>query len=141
VDKINEILADLTLKKGKGNQAEVARALGIKPQTFGNYLKGRTLPLNLVAKWKKVYGEDLQELANKDVSTNVDDTNNDVPFKHLIAEGEYVGLHKKAWDEFQKTLEHNRKIIAEITSTNSELGKGILEIVGHLTKSAGNQKA
>lgn len=71
MDRINEILAKLTLEKGKGNQAKVARALGEKPQTFGNYIKGRTLPVSLIEKWKEVYGEDLLQLAKKPASTIV----------------------------------------------------------------------
>jgi hypothetical protein len=73
VEKINEILAKLTLEKGKGNQAKVANALGLKPQTFGNYLKGRKLPGSLIAKWKQVYGEDLISMSSlsTDLSTNV----------------------------------------------------------------------
>lgn len=71
MDRINEILAKLTLEKGKGNQAKVARALGEKPQTFGNYIKGRTIPVSLIEKWKEVYGEDLLQLAKKPASTIV----------------------------------------------------------------------
>lgn len=81
MDKINELLVRLTLEKGRGNKSVVAAALGEKPQTFGNYLKGRSIPITLIRKWKKVYGEDLLLLSETDVETNVDKSNNDKSFK------------------------------------------------------------
>jgi hypothetical protein len=71
VDKLNKVLAEMTVKKGKGNQSVVANALGIKPQTFGNYLRGREIPVSLIQRWKEVYGENLLALVETGFETNV----------------------------------------------------------------------
>ena len=67
MDKINEVLKRRvkTLMIDKGlSQADVARSIGELPQTFGNYVRGRTIPADLIRQWKKVYNEDLEELAD-----------------------------------------------------------------------------
>jgi transcriptional regulator with XRE-family HTH domain len=57
-----ELLADLVAKKG-GNQSEIARKLGISPQRLGQYLDERQKPkTDFYMKWKKVYGEDIQQM-------------------------------------------------------------------------------
>lgn len=104
MERINEILKRLVLEKGQGNQAKVAAALGVSPQRLGHYLKGRKLPLDFILTWKKVYGEDLVQMAEgKDVPTNVVDTTvvnetiespGQSPTTHQILMKTIEGLHK-----------------------------------------------
>jgi hypothetical protein len=115
VEKINEILANLTLEKGKGNQAKVASALGLKPQTFGNYLKGRKLPGSLIAKWKEVYGEDLISMAALSTrkSTNVSRETLSVNNSH---EEEVKIIPMDVWHELKNNnheLHDNNQLIKE----------------------------
>lgn len=74
VDRINEVLAERvkSLMFSKGiSQADVARSIGEKPQTFGNYVRGRTIPAHVLRQWKAVYKEDLERLAETATETTV----------------------------------------------------------------------
>ena len=60
-------------QKGKSN-ASVARKLGISGQLLGKYIAGTIAPkLNFYQKWKEIYGENLQELIETNVSREIID--------------------------------------------------------------------
>lgn len=127
-------------KRRKKKQSEIAQIMGVKRPTYVGYEKKDTIEVTpevaeSVAKFLQV---DVLALQSHEKVEQDDLAIGEA--RHMITHGDYVGLHKKAWEEFQKTLEHNRKVITEITSTNSELGKGILELMTHLTKMPSDQK-
>jgi plasmid maintenance system antidote protein VapI len=134
VARINEILQELVIKKVKGNKAEAARRIGEKPQTFGNYLKERPIPADVIMKWKEEFGDDLLELARNGTSTNVSRETTNVSFEHKIFNGDYVGLHKQAWEEFQKTLRTDRKTITTISKNNTKLTDNNTKLTDKITE-------
>lgn len=142
MDKINEVLegrVKALMFETKGlSQADIARSIDEKPQTFGNYVRGRTIPASVLRKWKAKYKEDLEELAEAGPSTNVSRGNSD--FRHQIFEGDYVGLHKRAWDELEKTLKHQRKIINEMVRQNGDSVKHLGVMVAALGQSSDKQQ-
>lgn len=134
MDKINEVLVKLTLEKGKGNQSLVAAALGIKPQTFGNYLKGREIPVTLVMKWKKVYGEDLLALSETDVKTNVDKSNKDTSTKDESSKA----MPLDVWHQLQKnfdSFEKNREMFGLVLAKEGSEKKELLDILRNISAS------
>lgn len=128
MDKINEILVRLTLEKGKGNQSLVAAALDIKPQTFGNYLKGREIPVSLIIKWKKVYGEDLLALSETGVETNVDESIKDVP----VNTDAVKSMPLDVWHQLQKnfnSFEKNREMFGLVLAKEGTEKQQLLDIL------------
>lgn len=114
----NQNLAKSIADKG-GNKAKIARELGMSTgQGIGLYVKGRAIPIEFVQRWKEVYGEDLMA---KHSETIVSRETTSLP--PLISSPDYVGLHHKAWEEFQETLRHSRKLLTDITKNNSQLTK------------------
>lgn len=117
MDKINEILKELTLKKGKGNQKKVADELGFKPQTFGNYLKGRKIPGKLIQKWREVYGEDLVTL-----STNVShETVGGFSARDIVESEHYIGMHRRVYDTLEKNMDTHRILMMQMSETIKNL--------------------
>jgi hypothetical protein len=113
VKKINEVLVRRVKELG-GNQAEIARKIGFKSQTFGNYLKGRKLPLELIEAWKRVYKEDLQDLADE---INVSRETNQRSFRDEIFEGDYIGMHKRVYDQLEENYATNRELLRQAMET------------------------
>lgn len=78
MEKINEVLAQRVktlMFNDDVSQADIARSVGEKPQTFGNYVRGRTIPAKLLRQWKIVYKEDLEKLSETNVPTIVASVN------------------------------------------------------------------
>lgn len=122
MERLNEVLLELVRKKGTNKK--VAAPLGITPQALGKYLKGRKLPVSLLTKWKEVYGEDLMKLANGEKEPNVSrETNKNVSFRDEIFEGDYIGLHKRVWDQLEKSMNSDRELLRQamtkLTSTRN----------------------
>lgn len=143
MEKINKVLAALIKEKGV-KYAEVARKIGdYTGQAIGNYARGkRTIPTDFVTKWKKEYGEDLINLAETGRETVV---SHETSGRHLIEDGNYIGLHRLAWSEFQETLRHSRKMLndaaktsAEVVKNNTSLTKDITKLVNILAKTSGD---
>jgi hypothetical protein len=128
VDKLNKVLADLTLKKGNGNQSLVANSLGIKPQTFGNYLKGREIPVSLIKRWKEVYGENLLALAETGFETNVSRETKQVTMEPIQSDEPVKIMPLDVWqkvlkdsDRFDEVLEMNKEEIQNLWSLIRDL--------------------
>lgn len=112
MDKINEVLKRrvkaLMIEKGI-SQADVARSIGELPQTFGNYVRGRTIPADLIRQWKKVYNEDLEELAETETETNVSRGTLDEPIKVMPLD--VWDRLQRNFDSFEQNFELNKSEI------------------------------
>jgi phage repressor protein C with HTH and peptisase S24 domain len=68
LSQVSDIIAKEVADRG-GNQSEIARKLGISSQLLGQYIAGRHKPkADFYIKWKTVFGEDLLDLIERNVS-------------------------------------------------------------------------
>lgn len=121
-EKLNIILSPKKLrhyrKIADKRQFQVADILGVDRTTYNGYEKKESLEVP-TEKGKAIadfLGVTVFELQKDEKVEKVEPLN-----KHLVFDGEYIGLHKKAWEEFQKTLAHSRDTLTDITKNNSEL--------------------
>lgn len=118
----SELLKKLTLEKGNGNNAAVAKKLGFTPQRYFNYLNGRKPPHELYVKWKEIYGEDLNAMMN-DLpveKVNKPSTTGEM-FQDKIFHGDYVGMHVKAWTAQEETRKLHAHLLKEANKNMKEL--------------------
>src|SRR5688572_12175974 len=88
--------------------------LGISRGTLDNWISGATAPdHNELEAMLKILGIDDKEPPS---------------FRYQISEGDYVGLHKLAWAEFQETLTHSRKLLSEIVGNNTKLSDSVADL-------------
>jgi transcriptional regulator with XRE-family HTH domain len=140
--KLNIILSPQKLryyrKAADKIQEEVAVILGVDRTTYNGYEKKHSLEVPFavaenVAKYLKVTVDDLQ----------IDEKDENIPNsgKHMIEDGNYVALHKLAWDEFQLTRKVEREALLEITKSNANLSETIAEMARNLIRpGSGDQK-
>lgn len=120
------------LVRKKGTNKDVAPPLGITPQALGKYMKGRTIPLHVVTKWKKAYGDDLLELSKDIHEPNVSrETKDDKPINqplndiptstlHLILLESIKGINKLV-DQNSGLIEGKNKEVDRLDRVNDRL--------------------
>lgn len=125
MNKLNEVLKKRVEELG-GNQAEIARSINFSSQRFGKYLKGRKIPVELLAAWKKRYQEDLHAIAETEHGTNVsrETKREDEPQKNHSADIQYVLLESlkginKLLDENGKLINDKRKEVESLERVNT----------------------
>lgn len=118
----------------KKKQAQIADLLGVKRPTYVGYEKKRdTIEVtaeaaNAVAEFLNVDVKDLE------CRTEVEKYENPLNGgRYRIFEGDYIGLHQLAWDEFQQTLKHERDTLKNITQNNSKLTDSNAKLVENIT--------
>lgn len=131
-ERINKVLYDLV--KAKGTNESVAKPLGVTPQALGRYMKNRVPPVSFILRWKEVYKEDLLALSEPDNEPIVSRETKSGSSKHKIVDGDYVGMHKDAWAQFEKTLVHSRKVLTSIAKNNSTLANNNSELIKELVR-------
>jgi hypothetical protein len=140
-----EVMASLIQKHGD-NKSKISRKLGLgtdgkaefSPQLIGQYASGKSeAKPRFYKRWKEVFGDDIENLMEGNVSNETKPGTN---FKHQIFEGEYVGMHKRAWDQFEETLISQRQLLSIISKTNSNLGESLKDLAKNLGKPRSNQK-
>lgn len=137
-----EVMTELIQKHG-GKKTNIARKLGLKPdgkpiyssQLLGQYESGEIKDAKpaFYWAWKEKMGDDIESLMKGK-------RKNESSFRHEIFEGDYVGLHKLAWDEFKLTRKVEREALMKITQSNNNLSETIAEMVKNLFRSGGNQQ-
>lgn len=139
--KINDVLARLILEKG-GNKAEIARKLGdVTPQAIGKYANNRAIPVSFIKRWKAVYGEDLIELSETNGSQWLSMVKGaaEEHFQDRIFHGDYIGMHNRAWNQLEETLNTQRELLREASRRNSELVIAVSKMVEVVASSRANR--
>lgn len=129
--KINEILVRLLFEREKGNQAEAARKLKMRPQTIGNYFKDREPSSQFLQRWREVYGDDILAL----VAETNGDKNNDKggeAFPWLIEKGDYIGMHKRAFNELEVTGQTHRNLLLKASDREDAMIRELARLIDKL---------
>lgn len=122
------------IQKHGGNKSKIALKLGLKPngkpiwpsQLLGQYEHGESQAKPPFYKaWKIAFGEDIERIIEGKDSI---DTEEPTSFQHQIFEGDYVGLHKKAWNLFEDAMRSDKQLLKDLAAT-----------LKNLTHSGGNQ--
>lgn len=163
MNRLNQVFIELVKKKGK--QVEVAKALGISSQRLGNYMRGRTIPTDVIRSWKKAYNQDLLKLSEteetEETSTHVSrETKHETVMElirgfekldpnigyKVLGNDNYIVFHKKTYDEMEETLAQNRSVIDmlsrasfELTLSNKKLADSVEEAI-KLAKASNKKK-
>lgn len=126
-------------KHRKKKQWEIADLMGVKRPTYVGYEKNKdeievtAAVANSVAEFLNCQVTDIESQGNVE---NVEP----LPATHLIEDGNYVSLHKLAWDEFQLTRKTEREALLQITKSNTNLSETIAEMAKNLIRPGGDQK-
>ena len=116
MDRINEVLAERVktlMFDNSISMGNIARSIGEKPQTFGNYVRGRTIPAHVLRKWKAVYKEDLEKIAETEQETDVPRGNDEEP-------SPWVTVNRLV-DAFTMTTEDHRSEVNELRKDKDRL--------------------
>lgn len=129
--KINEILRELLFKRENGNQAEAARKLKMRPQTIGNYFKEREPSPQFIQRWREVYGDDILALSSE---TNEDKSNEKESgaFTWLIEKGDYIGMHKRAFNELELTGQTHRNLLIKASDREDAMIRELARLIDKL---------
>lgn len=92
------------------------KKIGVSRETLDNYLKGKTSPTTEdVKKMSKILGESF----GKEIPRT---------FRDEIFEGDYIGIHKRVWEQLEGSMNNDRKLLLSLADT-----------LKNLTNSGGNQ--
>lgn len=119
---IEDVIKDL-IKKNGGNKSEIARKLGgkISSQRLGMYESGKMKPKqDFVKKWKQVFGDDIDLLAERNVSREA------LPERKLRTPEDLIDDYK-AWVNDERTnsahlRELNLKFVEIIQVLSAKVG-------------------
>lgn len=131
--KINEILVRLLFEREKGNKAEVARKLKMRPQTIGNYFKKREPSPEFIRKWREVYGDDILAMVSETNGDKINDGPED-SFIYQIEKGDYIGLHKRAWTEIELTMKTHRDLLLKASDRDDSMIRELGRLIDRLPK-------
>jgi transcriptional regulator with XRE-family HTH domain len=127
--KILKALEDQRLRK-----KDIYDRMGISRGTLDNWISGATAP-------------DHDKLEQMFRILDIKQEGQAQPFKHLIFEGDYVGLHKRAWDQLEETLAQNRELLTSVAGnnnqlviSNSQLADTLSKLVNNLTKASSDKQ-
>lgn len=128
--KISELGKEILqgIKNQHITKTNLALQMEITRATLYNWISGDTAP-------------DHNELTKLYKILNIGAQN--ASFRHQIFEGDYIGMHKRAWDQFEETLKTALATVVDLRTTNgkladtnSELAKNIAEVGMTLAKFA-----
>lgn len=129
--KINDILVKLLFERERGNQAEAARKLGMKPQTIGNYFKNREPSAEFIKKWREVYGDDVLALVSEIPKDKINEEPQD-SFTYKIEKGDYIGLHKRAYNELELTMQTHRQLLMKASDRDDAFIRELSRLIDKL---------
>lgn len=129
VNQVSELLNKLVPQKG-ATKSQVANKLKISPQLLGQYMKGRQKPKpDFYKKWKEVYGEDLLNYEETNVSRETNEETNSEPAKSIQ-------------DKYTKLLEEQLTWIKEqVRADLSTVKTGLTGISGDIIYARATQRA